>query len=149
MLDTTSCEERINDLVFSPQSERLFIAGRAQIFEWRLKKEPLLLLSNEQIQGRGVISLAVSPNGHFLAIGGSDGKILICDHTGRPIHTLNPQLGTVHGLQFSNDGHYLLSRHFKNAVLAWPFAPDVLLQKLDAQQARKLTEQEKRIYKVE
>jgi len=147
-LDTATFEKRVNRLVCSTGNKSLLIGTASEVYEWTLKSPPVLFLSSEQGEGWGITALAVSKNGQWIAAGGSGNKVLLCDGLGRVLHTFNIPYGSVRGLQFSDDGQYLLSRHFQKAIFVWPLAPVLLQQKLNVQQVRQLTEQELRVYKL-
>jgi WD40 repeat protein len=62
-------------------------------------------LGNLKGQGKGLLSLAASPDGRLLATGTSDGRVQFWDAaTGRPRAAFDWQIGAIHSLAFAPDG---------------------------------------------
>lgn len=80
------------------------LARHGSVYVWRLPSGELL---NSQPAQEGVSALACSPDGKWLAVGKSDGSVVVADITGKVIRTLAvTNLGIGH-LAFSPDGSLL------------------------------------------
>src|SRR5262249_13744178 len=69
------------------------------------------------------VVFAFAPDGKFLAAGGPDGTIALCDTaTGKVVRTLTGHRGAVHGVAFSGDARALASGAADGTARIWEVA---------------------------
>jgi WD40 repeat protein len=72
------------------------------------------------IQSERILSVAWSPNGHWLASGTGSGRIVLWDMlTNQPVSSLEGHAGPVNGLSWSDDSTLLASSSSDGTVLIW------------------------------
>jgi len=142
-------EDNVNDVVFSADG-RLVAASSTQgeILLWNVEtretvSEPMHHTSGEQSASVALpeIKIALSPDQQMLASGGVDGEIILWDlATGRPRREPLPtRAGTVNHLEFSRDGHTLVSANNDGSVILWA---------IDQQLGNSLYNQDHRIWSL-
>ena len=105
--------ERINAIAFSPNGERLAVAGGSpgrfgEVQVWNHKKEDLLV--STPVTFDTVYGLSWSPDGKLLAIGCSDNTVRAIDPiTGKQILQMGTHTDWVLTTAFSQDGVHLVS----------------------------------------
>ena len=125
----TGLTDNVNDVAFSADG-RIVAAGstNGDILLWSVEKqepvsEPLRHISGEHSSSVTLpeIKIALSPDHRTLASGGIDGDIILWDlETGRPRREPLPtRAGTVNHLEFSRDGHTLVSANNDGAAILW------------------------------
>lgn len=70
-------------------------------------------------QPSGVRSVAYSPKGDRIALGGNDGTVTLWTPTGQRLQTLTGQQGAVQSLAFSPDGELLVSGALDKTIKLW------------------------------
>jgi WD40 repeat protein len=79
----------------------------------------------------GVEGVDISPDGIYLAVGESNGKVTIFDtKTGRPLHHLIEHEQAVYDVEFSQDGKYLATASKDTAIKIWGTKEWQLIQTL-------------------
>jgi WD40 repeat protein len=120
--------DNVNDVVFSSDG-RLVAASSTDgaIMLWNVETQrlvggPFYHTSSEQSASVSLpkIKIALSPDQRTLASGGEDGEIILWDlATDKPQREPLPvRAGAVNELEFSRDGHTLVSAH-DGAVILW------------------------------
>jgi mono/diheme cytochrome c family protein len=105
--------ERINAVAFSPNGERLAVAGGApgrfgEVQVWNHKKEDLLVSS--PVTFDTVYGISWSPDGKLLAIGCADNTVRGIDPiTGKQVLQMGTHTDWVLTTSFSQDGQHLVS----------------------------------------
>jgi len=105
--------ERINAIAFSPNGERLAVAGGSpgrfgEVQVWNHKKEDLLI--SAPITFDTVYGISWSPDGKLLAIGCADNTVRVLDPiTGKQILQMGTHTDWVLTTAFSQDGVHLVS----------------------------------------
>lgn len=115
---TLGHQRKVTQISFSPDGNYVATASGKQVNIWRTKTWKAIVTLNTVEVG----SLAFSPEGNRLAIGGSRDEpiIQICDvDTGRYIAELSGHTGGVQSVAFSPDGRLLASGGFDSAIYLW------------------------------
>lgn len=123
---------RVNGLDWSPNSDRLVIAGEDNsVGIWDPRTD---ILSNRFTRHQqGVASVAWSPNGNLVASAGRDGNILIWDvargaQDGEALRI--GQFTWINSLSFSSDGRYLVTGDSESNVVVWDVARRSIIDRL-------------------
>ena len=142
--DRTSHKSDVYGVTFSPDGQRLATAGaNGNVRIWALRRSradgksplPLLLLPIQSVTGHAgaVLGLTYSPDGRYLAYGGSDGTARVwAVDSGVEQITFRAHIGPVEVVRFSPDGRCLatccsesgriklwdLTRHPEHSTLA-------------------------------
>lgn len=105
---------------FSPDSQSLVIGGlnTRKIEIWSVEGQRVGIIDTGG-QPSGIRSLAYSPKGDRIALGGNDGTITLWSPTGKRLQTLSGQQGAIHALAFSPDGELLVSGSVDNTIKLW------------------------------
>jgi hypothetical protein len=111
----------VKALCLNPRTNTLYSTGSdGRILSWNLSENDLtshVLLSG----GQGNLSLAISQNGRWLAIGTENGTIQILDLSNpgtKPVQLKGHQ-GVVYAVAFSKDGQQLFSSGADKKILLW------------------------------
>ncbi len=122
-------KDNVNDITFSADGRTVAASStNGDILLWNVGtrepvSEPLRHTSGEQSTSVTLpeIKIALSPDYRTLASGGVDGDIILWDlETGRPRREPLPtHAGTVNHLEFSRDGHTLVSANNDGAAILW------------------------------
>ncbi len=107
-------------VIFSPDSSHVYGCGGRprQVRSWESSSGKETRHYEEP--SRLVTSLALAPNGRFLACGMTDGSIQLLDiRTGQIIDQLVGHKGPVCGLSFSAEGQFLASGSQDTTVIIW------------------------------
>jgi len=119
----THYADRLQTLVFSPDSRYLAAAGRDQrVRIWRMQRP---LFTEPPIQTLHSSSLnpaifAFSPDLKTLALGTAEGPILLYDwRSGKIMQSLNRHQGPIHTLAFQDNGRILLSTGQDQILRHW------------------------------
>lgn len=120
---TSKVRENIHAVAFHPMEPYLVSVGEAGIFHfWEFTDEPGC---TEKIVGEigSLISLAISPDGAWLAAGGTNGQIVLCSFHRRAVtHLLSTTTPLVEALLFSPDNRFLYGASENGEVLIWELA---------------------------
>lgn len=74
----------------------------------------------------GVLSVAFSPDGCYLATGSADWSVKLWRmHLGRFVTTLSGHSGYVYSVAFSPDGRYLATGNYDNTAKLWELPIDM------------------------
>ena len=125
-----SVEGAVWDLDFSPNDSLLAVAsGGDSLVLWRLKDDKQEPLS---VSSEVVTSIAFSPSGKTLAVGGSDGDIVLLDvstrrRLGQP---LTAHHDTVQDLEFDPTGKILASAGSDGSIGLWSVETQVAIAHL-------------------
>lgn len=115
-------------IAFSPDGSTLAIAGGAsgsmdapgEVVLWDLKAGKLRSVLQSHETARYVKCVAFSPNGKWLASGGSDTHVMLWEvSTGELCRKMEGHTGLVHEVAFSPDGETLASASFDYTVKLW------------------------------
>ena len=117
----------VNSVDFSPEDSSYLLAsggsdGTIRLWEWTDNQDPpeVTILARRSTPVRTV---AFSPSGRELAVGGEDGVVRVFDLlTRRVIHTLDACSGIVTDLAFSADGTTLASADNQTELCLWDMA---------------------------
>lgn len=139
----------VQTVAFSPDCKWLLIGTAGKVYRWDLENpspSPIPFLSNQHDADARVTAITFSPDKQFIATAGSDLNVILWSAKGDWLHTfsLPSGFGSASSLQFSQDSHYLLSRHFNYAVFRWSLDPNTLIEGM--RHAEKLSEDEIRRY---
>ncbi len=111
----------VNGIAFNPiEGEVKFasVSSDRRLMLWGMEsKTPLSIFSNHT---QAVQTLAISPNGNFLATAGDDGLILIWDVDHRKLtRTISAHRWTISSLSFLADGATLVSASWDKSIKFW------------------------------
>lgn len=105
---------------FSPDSKTLVLGGlntrKSQI--WSIEGQ-LVGIIDTGGKPSGIRSLAYSPQGDRIALGGNDGTVTLWTPTGQRLQTLTGHQEAVHALAFSPDGKLLVSGSLDKTLKLW------------------------------
>lgn len=110
---------RVWDLTFSPDGNQLAASnGKESVVLWSVAEENQTTI---RASSEVVTSAAFSPDGDTLAVGGSDGDVLLIDvRTGQPIgQPMTGHTGTVQDVAFDSSGLILASASSDATVILW------------------------------
>ena len=110
---------RVWDLTFSPDGKQLAASdGKESVVLWTVADEKRTTI---RASSEVVTSVAFSPDGDTLAVGGSDGDVLLIDvGTGQPIgRPMTGHTGTVQDIAFDPSGRILASASSDTTVILW------------------------------
>jgi WD40 repeat protein len=119
----------VNSVAFHPDGDKLLSGADGILTLWDAK-------TGEQIRtftGHKslIFSIAVSPDGEWIASGDIDGKIIVWElETGEIIYRLNDHASGVPSLQFSQDGRLLVSGSWDASIIVWEMATGEKIQTL-------------------
>jgi WD40 repeat protein len=149
MLETGGHLAPVWSLVFTPDGKELVSAGDDKVIRvWSLQKAKTvrLIRANAGPANHGKIyALALSPDGHWLAVGGSLGpverdrppeqmerhKIRLYDFaTGKLVALLLGHKNVVRGLSFSPDSSKLISAGYDNRAIIWDVETHAVMRRL-------------------
>ncbi len=107
-------------LDFSPDSQTLVVGGlnTSKTEIWSLEGQ---LVSSIDTGGKpsGIRSIAYSPKGDRIALGGNDGTVTLWTPAGQRLQTLTSHQDAVHTLAFSPDGKLLVSGSLDKTIKLW------------------------------
>jgi WD40 repeat protein len=105
---------------FSADSQTLVAGGlnssKAEI--WSVQGQPVGVIDTGG-QPSGVRSIAYSPKGDRVALGGNDGTVTLWTPAGQRLQTLMGHQAAVHALAFSPDGDLLVSGASDKTIKLW------------------------------
>lgn len=95
----------------------------------------------------GAVALAVRPDGRRLAVGTSEGLIVLLETQGwRQIGSLSGHSGYVSELEYDSTGQFLVSAGSDGAVILWSMNPCAWVEKARRLASRELSREEKTRY---
>ncbi|MHB8521788.1 MAG: c-type cytochrome domain-containing protein [Limisphaerales bacterium] len=109
----------IQSLAFSPDGQRLASGGYRIVKLWRRQPDTarFILPLDDLREARVVASI---PNGKWLAVGGVDGRIDLCDAVkGKVVRSFSGHTAAVNSLKFSPDGARLCSGSTDKTIRIW------------------------------
>jgi WD40 repeat protein/serine/threonine protein kinase len=105
-------------VVFSPDGSLLAVGENDYVRLWKTASRQELWTLREKV--RWIDSIALSPDGKLLAVGGSQGEIHVWEIASKQeLYTFHGHSGAVNALVFSPDGHYLTSGSSDGLVGMW------------------------------
>lgn len=105
---------------FSSDSQTVVVGGlsSSKIEIWSVQGQPVGIIDTGG-QPSGVRSIAYSPKGDRIALGGNDGTVTLWTPTGQRLQTLMGHEAAVHALAFSPDGELLVSGASDKTIKLW------------------------------
>lgn len=105
---------------FSSDSQAVVVGGlsSSKIEIWSMQGQFVSVI-NTGGQPSGVRSIAYSPKGDRIALGGNDGTVTLWTPTGQRLQTLMGHEAAVHALAFSPDGELLVSGAADKTIKLW------------------------------
>lgn len=119
---------RINSIVFAPDGQMLLTAGAA-VFVWRLADSALAHTSIPDADHAAARGIAVSPDGHLLAVALLDGVELRQSADWERVGIINVRCIQNSGIAFTADGLRLLITT-SDGIELWDVASTTLLSRL-------------------
>ena len=139
----------VSAMAAAPDGKSMLFGTQGTVYRWDFTHEAAAeFLSGRHDEGSPVSAMTWSPDGRLIATAALDGTISLWDYRGRWLHTfrLSDVWGAAYRLQFSADGRYLLSQHYRQTFFVWPLDPLLLEHALDRQRARPLSPAERIMY---
>ena len=105
---------------FLPESDALLFGNAKGVWQWQPVSRKVSLLSDTV---EGVSALAVSPDGHYAAVGNKSGALSILElKSGKVLHSISEHSGKIASLAFSPDSQSLLSGSWDHTMKLWDVA---------------------------
>ncbi len=109
----------VTDVGFSPDGHSIIAAGL--VGNLLIDIDTGMLIQN--FPASWPVSIAISPDGKYVATGGLDGVIMLWDAgTGKMVRQLTGQYAIISNIIFSPDGRYLLTSSDDHTVRLWDVA---------------------------
>ncbi|HWB10664.1 MAG TPA: c-type cytochrome domain-containing protein [Pirellulales bacterium] len=124
----------IQSLAFSHDGTLLASGGYRDIKIWKRPRD-LRLATLDTASADGVQTIAVSPDGKWLATAAADNSIKLWDlATGQPARAITGHAGVVTALRFSADGTKLFSGSADKTIRSWQVADGAPVGRIDTPQ---------------
>lgn len=139
----------VSAMAAAPNGKSMLFGTQGYVYRWDITANPpVVFLSGRHDEGSPVSAVTWSPDSRFIATAALDGTVALWDYRGRWLHTFrfSDAWGAAYRLQFSVDGRYLLSQHYRQTLFLWPLDPSLLERALDRQRARPLSPAERIMY---
>lgn len=114
-----TCPTNANMVAWSPDKTRIASASDSIVYIWNAATGQTLLVYHGT-PGVTVMSVAWSPNGEFIASGGTDNVVQVWEATtGQIKRTYTGHTGAIGSVAWSPDGKYLASGSEDNTIQVW------------------------------
>ena len=129
---------RINDVCFSPDGQYIVsgsLDSTVRVWDWITQKEISKLEGHTSNDGRrrgytyGVSSVCFSPDGQYIASGGSDNTARVWDWKNEKEIKKLEHIDWALIVCFSNDGRYIVSSSSDNTVRVWDWENEKEIRK--------------------
>jgi AAA-like domain len=121
---TTNTKTVVRSIALSHEGDLVLGVSQGQLHQWQLEKDQWKYLSVTTIADGEFDPIAWTDDRRTIALGQSDGKILLYDNEGKHLATLPGSQQPLHSLAFNPNGSQLLSGALDQPVQLWqlPFA---------------------------